>query len=177
VLRSQYLIGRAAIEQLITDLRLTEGLPHTADGKLTTDGMLAHAAMIQSIHQSISLKVEGDNPDLEIVTVTARHRDRDLAVRMANRLVENFVTKARTEADETLLDHRKFVEQEADRYRKKVDELDAARFRFRVSFAPLAKLSLDGKVPGPGDFIDIHGEFDRRQKQLAAARQRVERLK
>jgi len=125
--------GRPAIEQLIIDLRLKEGLPHTADGQLTTDGMMTYDAMINRFANAIYVNNQVSSESIDLISVSFTDMDRALVPKVVNKLIENYMTKVRTELDETLLDQKKFFDTEVNRYRTKVRELESAKLRFTLT--------------------------------------------
>ncbi len=129
-LREYNFKGRPAIEQLIRDLNLTKNIPHLSDGAMTPEGLAIYNALIESIARSITLDVEVNREDIELVVVNVSHEDPKLASRIANKLVENYMARVKDELDQTLMEQKKFYEQEVNRYRRKVSELEAARLRF-----------------------------------------------
>ena len=125
--------GRPAVEQLITDLNQTKGFPRTADGEFTTDGKLQYEDLIRQVGSRISVYSQVASEQIDLVSVSFTHTDRDLAPKVVNQLVENYIRKVKSEMDDQLLEQKKFYTQEVDRFRRKVSDLESAKLRFDLN--------------------------------------------
>lgn len=85
------LSGYAAIERAIEELGLTAGLPHTAEGKLTQAGQLAKREIIRTIQEGLSVKWDVRSESIDSIRVSLTHHDRDLAQKIPDLLVQNYI--------------------------------------------------------------------------------------
>lgn len=131
------LAGKPALERLIEDVGLTRGLPHTADGALTLQGQQAKSDLVLKFQKRLDVKFQTESDQIDQITVTFSHPSRDMAPKVANQLVENYLRETRRKLDETLLMAKAFFEKEVDRYRALVQELEAKQVQFRMNNAGL----------------------------------------
>jgi uncharacterized protein involved in exopolysaccharide biosynthesis len=85
------LSGYAAIERAIEELGLTAGLPHNAEGKLTQAGQLAKREIIRTIQEGLSVKWDVRSESIDSIRVSLTHHDRDLAQKIPDLLVQNYI--------------------------------------------------------------------------------------
>lgn len=122
--------GKAAVSQLIDDLGLAKDLPHTADGALTAEGQILKNELIRSMQGRLGLSFDNATEQLDDITVSFIDKDRELAPRVVNQLVENYIRKTKQELNEVLLKAKVFFDKESERYRNKVQELENKKLRF-----------------------------------------------
>jgi hypothetical protein len=162
--------GRPAIEQLIHDLQLAKGSWRDGNDQFTLEGRLAFDELVRELTDSIEVTNDIESDTIDLVSVTVTHGDRALASKIANKLVENYMSRVRGELDETLLDQKKFFEQEVSRYRTKVRDVESAMVRLT--------LRNGGLVPDdPVGLDNLLQEGERRKKSLDAAVKRLNRLR
>lgn len=125
--------GRPAIEQLITDLNLTKGFPRSIDGELTSDGKILYNDLVNRLTNSIYISTQVASDQIDLLSVSYTDTDRTLVPQVCNQLVENYIRKVRNEMDDTLLEQKKFFDQEVARYRRKVSDLEGAKLRFTIN--------------------------------------------
>lgn len=126
----QDLRGKAPVGQLIDDLGLTKNLPHAADGSLTSEGQIQKNDLIRSVQSRLSLSYQNNTELQDDITVTFADPDRDLAPRVVNQLIENYIRKTKQELNEVLLNAKIFFDKESQRYRGKMQELEEKKLRF-----------------------------------------------
>jgi uncharacterized protein involved in exopolysaccharide biosynthesis len=125
--------GRNAVEQLIKDLGLTKDIPHTADGALTTDGMMMYNDLINRLSNAINVNSQVASEQIDLISVSYTDKDRTLVPKVVNKLVENYMAMVRSKMDDTLLEQKKFFDTEVNRYRRKVSDLESQRLRFALN--------------------------------------------
>jgi uncharacterized protein involved in exopolysaccharide biosynthesis len=161
--------GRPAIIQLVKDLNLTEGpkFPRTADGELTRDGRLEYEQLLKEIQSEIIVRTEVDRAEVELISVSFSHPDRELAPKVVNQLVDNYVRTLRTTLTETIMKQKKFFDGEVERYRRKVGELERSKLRFSIDNPGLP-------LDNPGA---AHDRLDALKKNREHNRKVIERQK
>jgi len=159
--------GRNALDQLITDLTLTKGFPRTADGELTPDGRLRYQELMEHLASHISVRSEVNQDDIELVSVSFTDRDRELAPKVANQLVTNYINKVKQRLQEKLLDQKQFFEREVDRWRRKLSEVESAKLRF----------VLNNKGVTPEDPANAHNKLNELKGERDEKRDELEKYK
>lgn len=148
---NQDIRGRQAVEQLIEDLHLLRDLPHTADGELTAEGRMAKNDTIGQVASRIGIRFVTKSAFQDQIVVTFTHEDRELAPRVVNQIVENYIRKTRQQLDTMLLNAKTFFEQEVSRYRSRIAELDAKKLRFQMDhpgLTPQNPASVERRLEG-----------------------------
>lgn len=159
--------GRNALEQLINDLSLTKGFPRTADGELTPDGRLRYQELMEHLASHISVRSEVNQDDIELVSVSFTDRDRELAPKVANQLVTNYINKVKQGLQDKLLDQKQFFEREVDRWRRKLSEVESAKLRF----------VLNNKGVTPEDPANAHNKLNELKAERDEKRDELEKYK
>ncbi|MEX2215248.1 MAG: hypothetical protein WD768_14035 [Phycisphaeraceae bacterium] len=122
--------GRAAIEQMIRDLRFDTAIARNAQGEVTAESKVAYDKLVQSLQAAITIQREtGPEPTLEIIAITAHHKDRGLVAPMANKLVENFLRRETPKVEGPLLEQKKKLDTEVTRTAARVQELEKERLK------------------------------------------------
>ena len=126
---SRLILGRAAIEQLIEDLGMTRGLAHTEDGDLTPEGQQAKNDMILDFQKRI--RTFGGRRRDEIV-ISYTHPDREWVPKVVNRLVENYVQKAREELDAGIVAPKGFFDKKVAEMEREEQKWQKAKLDFET---------------------------------------------
>ena len=100
-LLAEDLKGRSALEQLVEDLELTRGMPRV-QGELTPQGQMMKMDLIRKLSSRIYVRVQVKDDDNELIAVSFDSDDRDLAPKLVNRLMNNYIRKSQLELEETL---------------------------------------------------------------------------
>jgi len=154
---SQDIKGRASIEALIEDLHLLRDQPHTSDGELTTEAQMAKYDLINKLAGRISIRLRIRSTHLDQIVVSYTDTDRELAPKIVNKLVENYIRNTRQQLDNMLLNAKTFFEREVARYRAKITELDSKKLRFELDHPGLL----------PNDPASVEAELQSFRQQLA----------
>ena len=125
------MMGRRAIEQLINDLGLTKGMPRV-NGELTADGQLAKYDLVQNLTSRINVRFQVNQNNDELIVVSYSDTDREMAPKITNRLVENYIRKSSQELNEVLKSAQAFFDKEVTRYAGRVRELESKKLRFEM---------------------------------------------
>jgi len=165
--------GRPAIEQLITDLSLTKGFGRSVDGELTSDGKIQYNDLINRLTNSINIGTQVASEQIDLLSVSFTDTDRTLVPQVCNQLVENYIRKVRTEMDDTLLEQKKFFDQEVARYRRKVSDLEGARLRFTIN---QGGVNPDDPMVIYNKLAEVKGDRERRKAELDKAKASLEAL-
>lgn len=124
--------GRPAIQQLIRDLELTRNLPHYPDGQLTPEGRLAEYEMVRDIQSRLQVSYQTLSDAADLVIVTYRGSDPELASRIVNRSVENYISRTLSQLSETLMKARDYFQSEVVRLTARLEELESQKLRFAI---------------------------------------------
>jgi uncharacterized protein involved in exopolysaccharide biosynthesis len=124
--------GRAAIEQLITDLNLSAkyNMPRDAKGELTPEGQMAMNDLILKIQRQLSVSALGLTDQTDEYSISFSSDDPNEPAQVVNRLVENYINKTDIELTSRLHAAQTFFETEYTLYAQKVGELDEKVARF-----------------------------------------------
>jgi len=169
------LAGYESVERAVEEnLRLTEGLPHDKEGRLTPKGERAKQELIRAFMNGIDLKWDFRSQSQAMVSVSFTHPDPELAQKLPNELVRNYKIRNREERLERLTKSREFL-------LGKVRECDA---NLRESNRKKAQFEEEhaGALPdSPGTLQErieqINADMDAVRRQEALARQKIARLK
>lgn len=126
--------GQPAVEQLVEDLQLTKGLPRNADGELTTDGSRRKFILVKDIQSKIGIGFDINSEQMDQIRVTFKGEDREVVPRVANRIVESYISRTRQQLDEMLLSAKTFFQREVDTQRKRVADLQRAKLEFEIRY-------------------------------------------
>ena len=129
---TQDIKGRAALEQLIEDLQLLRDLPHTAEGDLTPEAQAAKYDLIGKLGSQIGIRLRIRSSYQDQVVVSLTDQDRELAPKIVNQLVENYIRNTRQQLDAMLLNAKTFFDREVSRLRARISELDRQKLRFQL---------------------------------------------
>lgn len=124
--------GRPAIEQLVHDLQLTRNLPHTADGQLTAQGQLAFYDLVTRLGKQINVYFQTQSDQVDVVVVTCKHSNPQMASKIANQVAENYIRKTRAQLDEMLLNAKSFFQTQVTTYRSRVQEIESKKLQFEL---------------------------------------------
>jgi uncharacterized protein involved in exopolysaccharide biosynthesis len=127
--------GRAAIEQLITDLNLSGkyNMPRKANGELTAEGQMAMNDLIAKIQRQMTFNALGLTEQSDQYVITYIDDEPIQAAKVVNTLIENYINKTHQELASRLLQAQTFFETEDERYATLVRDLDEKLVRFAES--------------------------------------------
>ena len=152
--------GQEAIRRVIDDLQLLPGLSVAIDGTPTKDGQRAIEELTESISEKIAVRYRTQSNEIDHIVVSYRSDHRDLAQRLVNRLITNYINRTRADLNDTLLRQKRFFEREVARYRSRVTELETKALKFEMDNPPLL-------LDNPGGI----------QPRLADLRRQIETIK
>lgn len=151
---NQHVKGRHAIEQLIEDLNLNEGLIRGEDGELTPQGRIAKEDLIQELQSRISISPSILSTTLDQVMVSFTHPDRELAPRVVNQLVDNYIRQVRQHLDENLVNAKGFFENQVSHFEGQIRKLETDKLNFELEHPGL----------GPNDPGSVEEKLREKQK-------------
>jgi uncharacterized protein involved in exopolysaccharide biosynthesis len=124
--------GRAAIEQLITDLNLSAkyNMPRKQNGELTAEGQMAMNDLIAKIQRQLTFNPLGLTEQTDQYAISYTDDDPTQVAKVVNTLVENYINKTHQELASRLLQAQSFFETEHDRYAQLAADLDEQVTRF-----------------------------------------------
>lgn len=155
--------GRTSVEQVIDDLGLTRNMSHTPDGQLTREGQMRKMDLVKQVQSRIKVWFTIKSNQVDQIAVSFTHEDRELAPKLVNKIVENYIRSTRQQLDDSLLDSKTFFEHEVERYRRQVTELEAKKLRFEMDNPGLL----------PEDPVNNQNKLVELRSQMQAARQEL----
>ena len=158
--------GRAAIEQLINDLKLTEGLPRGADNELTREGRIRLLELVQTLRRRIHVYYETQSDRWDVIVVNFTDRDPEKAANIVNHVVDNYIRKAQFRLTDMLMGAKSFFEEREAAYQVKVDDLSQRKLRFEMDHPGLMP---DDPANTRTRLTDLRGQLDGVQRTLAEA--------
>ncbi|MEX0774289.1 MAG: hypothetical protein WD042_01105 [Phycisphaeraceae bacterium] len=124
--------GRSAVEQLVSDLHMDRDLPHTSDNQLTKEGQLQMYDLVRSMRDRLTVYFQDSYEHADLIVVTFNAEDAELASKVVNQAMENYIRKTSQALDEMLINSKTFFEREVTRYNGKVRELESKKLRFEL---------------------------------------------
>jgi len=168
------LAGRTAVERAIDELGLTKGLPRTDDGQLTVKGTMAKQELVKRLREAVKVDWEVRSEQVDLVSVSFTHEKPELAQKLPNTLVRNYINRVSENIVERLGASRDFLQKQvAD-----IEERLASATKRRIDF----EAEHGGMLPEtPGalqeKMREISADIDTVRRQHVTARQKLERFK
>jgi uncharacterized protein involved in exopolysaccharide biosynthesis len=157
------ILGKAAVEQLIDDLNMTQGFPRHSDGTLTAAGEQMKADKVREIQQRMNIGFRLRDDQMDLVTVAYTSEDRLAGAEIVNKATQNYIRKTRLELDEMLGTALAFYESRVDNARALEQVQEAKLLRFR---ADTPGVDLDNPVALRNKIIEIEGSLTRIKTEL-----------
>lgn len=133
------MLGRHNMKRLVDDLTASDPyvaklwqFPRTPDGSLTSEGKFKLEDLISELKGQIGVRYTIRARELDMISVSFTNGDRQLAPKVVNRLVENYIKTTRDQLNAMLLAAKKFFKGEVDRYGALVQELESKKLRFEL---------------------------------------------
>ncbi|MCE9591164.1 MAG: hypothetical protein K8S99_11645 [Planctomycetes bacterium] len=168
---NQDLRGKAAVSQLIDDLGLAKNLPRsrTADGALTAEGQILKDDMIKDMQSRLRIGFQNNTEQQDDITVTFNDSDSQLAPRVVNQLIENYIRKTKQELNDVLLGAKVFFDKETERYRNKVQELEKKKLLIAKGHAGMLP---DDPSSAQNKLVEIRGRLASVTQELEVSREK-----
>ncbi|MBH05410.1 MAG: hypothetical protein CMJ20_03730 [Phycisphaeraceae bacterium] len=145
----QDLTSRRAISQVIDDEGLTHDLEFTADGELTKRGQILKNKMIKEMADRVGVNYITRNNSIDRVRISYTDPIPDVAIRVTNRLVDNYIEKASSLFDVQLAETSDFFRKQVDKYSELMNQKEIERLRFEENnpgLNPEDPMSLDAQI-------------------------------
>ncbi|MAE64679.1 MAG: hypothetical protein CMJ18_10475 [Phycisphaeraceae bacterium] len=153
------IVSRKAIEQVIDDLELLRDMPiYHADGELTAKGQMIKSDMVDKMRKGIAVSYIARTSELDRARISYTDLDRELAPRIVNKLVDNYIQDANALFDKKLISTKSFFEAQVARHRQNLQTEEAKLMRFRAAnpgLEPDDPLSVDAKL------VTLQAKLDR----------------
>ncbi|MCE9589134.1 MAG: hypothetical protein K8S99_01265 [Planctomycetes bacterium] len=129
---TQELTGETAVEQLVKQLRAEhiEGKAPRLIDQTVND--LRH-----DLPKSVMVRYDVSNNELDRATVSYVSTDPEMARLIVNKLVENYILRARSVMEKRLAQSATFFEDEVVRERKQIEELENKLLKFEIAHSEL----------------------------------------
>jgi len=144
--------GSEAVREVAEELELLSGLPRRADGTLTVEGLSRSDEIVSDIRQGIRARHNG-----EIVTLGVTSRDADLATRITNLLVTNYVNRTSERVVSKLRAMRDFSLKQTNDCQSRLNDLHKARLDYESRYGqgmPNSPAALRGRTETLTDRLD-----------------------
>ncbi len=168
--------GRAAVEQLARDLKLDQGLARAPDGSFTREGQLAFYDLVNGLRGRVNVFFQDYSDHADVVVVTFTADNPEIASKVVNQTIENYIRKTRDQLNEMLLNAKTFFEREVARYATKVQELESKKLRFELDNPGLDP---DDPASSRARLVELRSKLDVVTQELSiiqARRQKLEDL-
>jgi len=173
------LAGRKAVERAVGEppvgLGLTKGaaFPRGSDGQLTPEGIKARQELVKRLQEAIKTKWDVRSEQVDLVSVSFTHKDPELAEKLPNTLVRNYINRVSQNIVERLTASRDFLEKQVG----DIEERLSAATKRRIDF----ETEHGGMLPdSPGalqeKMREVSGDIDSVRRQHTTAQQTLERL-
>ena len=128
------LVGLAAMTQAAEDEGLTKGLPHGPDGQLTAEGAMARQELVNALVAGTRVRWDARSEPVDLVAVTFTHDDPDVAARIPNTLVRNYIYRTGETIKRNLEDSRDFLRKQIAECVVRLDAQVRNRQEFEVQY-------------------------------------------
>jgi uncharacterized protein involved in exopolysaccharide biosynthesis len=132
---TEEITGRAAVEQLIEDLKLRERLRIPQDpksGQLTAEGQMALNDLIQKLRGRIRVYPQAQTESIDLYVVSYTDDDKELVPQVINQLVENYIRRTSQDLDQQMMAMKSFYDKEKARWDGLVIEFEQKKMRFET---------------------------------------------
>lgn len=168
------LVGRTAMERAVTELNLTRGMHRGPDGELTFEGQMAKQELVKRLMDRTQAKFDVRSPEVDLISVSFTDEDPDLAQKMPNTLVRNYITKISEEIVSRLTQSRDFLQTQVRNADGRLQEATRERIDFEAQHG--------GMLPDSPSALQermrqLSTDMDTIRRQGAVATQALERLK
>ncbi|HUW09427.1 MAG TPA: hypothetical protein VM537_06820 [Anaerolineae bacterium] len=165
--------GREAVERVIEELGVTRGLSHGPDGRLTLSGNMARQELVAEFQKRLKIDFRVQSPTIDLVSVQFTHEDPELASRVPNVLVTNYMEWVHKNIYERLGASREFLAKQGAKCKGRLGELEQQRLEFEVKHA--------GMFPDSPDALQtrinaVHSDLDTLRLQQKKAKKELARL-
>ncbi len=165
--------GREAVEKVIEDVGLTRGLPHDPDGRLTQEGSKVMQEMVAEFQRRLQIDFQVQSPTVDLVSVGFTHEDPELASKVPNILIANYIEWAHKSIYDRLADSNKFLEMQLAKCLQQLDELERQRTEFE---AENAGKFLDNPDALQSRIDTVQSDLDTQKVQQKKAKAELARL-
>ena len=168
------LVGRTAMERAVTELDLTRGMHRGPDGELTLKGQMDKQELVKALMDKTQMQFNVRSPEVDLISVSFTDEDPDLAQKMPNTLVRNYITRISEEIVSRLTKSRDFLQTQVGNADGRLQEATRARIDFEAQHG--------GMLPdSPGALQErmqqMSTDMDTIRRQQAVAKQKLQRLK
>lgn len=168
------LAGRNAVKRVIEDLHLDRGLSRGSDGTLTPKGTQGLQNMVERFREQLRIQWDVRTAEVDLVSVSFTHQDPELAEKVPNQLVTNYINRVSKDIVERLKQSCDFLRERVSEVETRLDEATREQIRFQKDNA--------GALPeSPGGLEErsrqVGNNIDSLRLQQRVAKQKLERLK
>lgn len=169
------LAGRHAIERAIADLKLLRGpeFPRTPEGELTAHAERAKQDLIRKFQQQLEVEWEVQSETVDLVSVSFTHSDPELARKLPNTIVHNYIAWVSDKIVERLRSSRDFLSEQVAQCQRRFEQANAERIAFESRYAGM----MPDKPGGLEEKIrQIESDMDVLRRQHTLAQKKLARL-
>lgn len=163
------LSGYPAIEQLIDDLSLDIDA-----GRGAAPAQMQRQDLLHAIRRRVQVHYDISTAQVDRIRVVYIDADPDRARNVVNRLVSNYITHARHEIDDMLVQAADFFEKQVGSYRQRIDELEDQKLRYEIDHADLLPAEAAGTQT---HLAEVEASLAESKRILESRQRRIERLR
>lgn len=164
------LSGLPAVDHLVEGMNLVQSLSDPEGGMLR---VMERQDLVVGIHKRLGVHYDISTPEVDRIRVSYSDSDPDRAREVVNKLVENYIDRARRQVDQMLGQAASFFETQALSFRKKIEEMEDKKLRFEIQNTGLLPSDASNVQDALIEAESSLGEMERRQQ---ATLRRIESL-
>ncbi|HUT59063.1 MAG TPA: hypothetical protein VNA25_14535, partial [Phycisphaerae bacterium] len=169
------LIGEPAVERALLDLHLDRALSRAKDGNLDHRGQMELQELVRSIRKNLKVTWDATASDyVDLISVSFTHSDPNLAERLPNRIVHNYIAWVSDQIVSRLRESDEFLQDRVARCKRQYETANADLIGFEANYA--------GMMPGTPGALEaqarrIESDIDVLRRQNTLAEKKLARLK
>jgi len=129
------IMGREAVEQAVEQLNLTRGFIRDESGQLTQESERRKQELIDQLSTAIKVKWEVSSDEVDIVSVSFTSSDPELAEKMPNTLVSNYINLVGEQGVSRLNASQEFLDLQVKNCSSRLSDLIKQRIDFELKHA------------------------------------------
>jgi uncharacterized protein involved in exopolysaccharide biosynthesis len=126
------LTGYNAVRQIAEELGLTEGLPHDLEGHLTPAGARAKMMLVNQLRRRVRVRWMVGSAKVDLIAISMTDSDPELARRVPDALVKNYINNVSERIKERLTSSRDFLDKQLRESERRLSEINRRRIRFET---------------------------------------------
>jgi len=133
------LSGDHAVDRAIEELGMTEGFKRGSDGEYTDESKMLKQELIARIRRSIRVGWSVQSKQIDMIGVTYTDRDADMAFKLPNKLVKNYINRISRQIQDRLYSAQRWLKPRVEAAKRDLREKTNTRIDFEDKY--------DGMIP------------------------------